>query len=414
MLEGEDADAGAASQRRPTLFLSYASEDRPAAQNLRDALLGFGLEVWYDESELGGGEAWDQKIRKQIRECDYLMPVVSAQTNARLEGYFRREWRLAVERTQDMADDHLYLLPVVIDDTDQASARVPERFLSVQWLKVPAGRPTAALEALCRRLVAGDTATAQTTRKSRAARRAELASAARPAYPDFPAMVPGNGLRSALAVLAWAAHSVRALVSRLPRWMRVLLMIWLVIALVERSCSSDHDEPQGIPPATAEKLKTVAKQLQASPSKSDVLKMGAQIASELAKSDEAASAPPAPLLAIPFTAPAGPGPASQFADSTFATVYGKLAVSRRGHVALAEQPLASGELGAALERGAALHATYVLYGTVEKAAAAQVLTIHIASVENHSIVWSKSYPVAGANTAAIAKEVDAKVPALEE
>src|SRR5271167_773618 len=135
----------------PSVFLSYASEDRPAAQRVRDALAASGLEVWYDESGLDGGDAWDQKIRRQIRECDFFMPLVSAQTEARLEGYFRREWRLAVERTLDMADDHLFVLPVVIDDTDQAVARVPEKFLTVQWLKVPGGRATPALESLCRR-----------------------------------------------------------------------------------------------------------------------------------------------------------------------------------------------------------------------------------------------------------------------
>jgi hypothetical protein len=39
------------------------------------------------------------------------MPLVSAQTERRREGYFRREWRLAVERTLDMADDHPFLCP---------------------------------------------------------------------------------------------------------------------------------------------------------------------------------------------------------------------------------------------------------------------------------------------------------------
>src|ERR1700678_1469530 len=142
----------------PTVFLSYASSDREAARVLRDALPAFGLEVWYDESDLGGGELWDQKIRRQIRECDYFMPIVSARTEARHEGYFRREWRLAVERTLDMADDHLFLLPVVIDDPDQTHARVPEKSLAVQWLRVPAGQPTPALEALCRRILSGEPA----------------------------------------------------------------------------------------------------------------------------------------------------------------------------------------------------------------------------------------------------------------
>src|ERR1700675_664694 len=152
------ADPIAPDRPRPSVFLSYASQDREAARLLRDALPGFGLEVWYDESELGGGEAWDQKIRRQIRECDYFMPLVSAQTEARHEGYFRREWRLAVERTLDMADDHPFLLPIAIDDTDQSLARVPEKFLAVQWLKVPGGQPTRALEAMCRKVASGDVA----------------------------------------------------------------------------------------------------------------------------------------------------------------------------------------------------------------------------------------------------------------
>src|SRR6201987_3045903 len=142
----------------PSVFLSYASEGRPAAQALKGALAEFGLDVWYDESGLDGGDAWDQKIRREIRECDFFIPLISAQTEARPEGYFRREWRLAVERTLDMADDHPFLLPVVIDDTTQAGARVPERFLSVHWLRVPGGRPTPGLETLCRRLVSGQPA----------------------------------------------------------------------------------------------------------------------------------------------------------------------------------------------------------------------------------------------------------------
>src|SRR5580658_11131083 len=140
----------------PTVFLSYASEDRQAARLIGDVLPGYGLEVWYDESELGGGDAWDQKIRRQIRECDYFMPLISANTEARHEGYFRREWRLAVERTLDMADDHLFLLPVVIDSTTQQEARVPDKFVAVQWLSLAGGRATPAFDAWCRRLLGGE------------------------------------------------------------------------------------------------------------------------------------------------------------------------------------------------------------------------------------------------------------------
>ena len=47
------------------------------------------------ESELRGGDAWDQKIRRQVKECALFMPIISASTQARAEGYFRLEWRLA-------------------------------------------------------------------------------------------------------------------------------------------------------------------------------------------------------------------------------------------------------------------------------------------------------------------------------
>src|SRR5471030_500147 len=140
----------------PSVFISYASEDRTAARALRDTLTAAGLEVWYDENELGGGDAWDQKIRRQIRECDYFMALISASTEQRKEGYFRREWRLASERTLDMADDVLFLLPVSIDGTSESGARVPDKFLAVQWLRAPGGQSTPALAALTRRLAVGD------------------------------------------------------------------------------------------------------------------------------------------------------------------------------------------------------------------------------------------------------------------
>jgi hypothetical protein len=35
-------------------------------------------------------------------------------------------------------------------------------------------------------------------------------------------------------------------------------------------------------------------------------------------------------------------------------------------------------------------------------------------MEDSSVLWSKSYPVAGADPAKIAEEVDSKVPAVDE
>jgi tetratricopeptide (TPR) repeat protein len=115
------------------VFLSYASQDEEAAQRICDALRARGIEVWFDQSELRGGDAWDQKIRDQIKECRLFIPIISANTNARAEGYFRLEWKLAVERSRLLADDEPFILPVAIDEFPDAAARVPERFREVQW-----------------------------------------------------------------------------------------------------------------------------------------------------------------------------------------------------------------------------------------------------------------------------------------
>src|SRR6516165_10205433 len=122
------------------VFLSYASQDAEAAQRICDALRAAGIEVWFDQSELRGGDAWDAAIRKQIRACGLFIPIISANTDARTEGYFRLEWKLAVDRSHLMASDRYFLLPVVIDNLTESDARVPDRFRELQWMSALDGK----------------------------------------------------------------------------------------------------------------------------------------------------------------------------------------------------------------------------------------------------------------------------------
>ena len=121
------------------VFLSYASQDAEAARRIADALRAGGIEVWFDQSELRGGDVWDRQIRKQIHDCALFIPIISAHSQERLEGYFRREWKLAADRTHDMAEEKAFLVPVVIDDTSERYASVPDKFRDVQWTHLPAG-----------------------------------------------------------------------------------------------------------------------------------------------------------------------------------------------------------------------------------------------------------------------------------
>jgi TolB-like protein len=121
------------------VFLSYASQDAAAARRIRDALQAAGIEAWLDETGLGGGDAWDAEIRRRIRECALFVPIISAHTEQRLEGYFRLEWRLAEQRSHQMALGKPFFVPVVIDTTPDDGARVPNAFVDVQWTRLVGG-----------------------------------------------------------------------------------------------------------------------------------------------------------------------------------------------------------------------------------------------------------------------------------
>jgi TolB-like protein/Tfp pilus assembly protein PilF len=167
------------------VFVSYASEDAEAAQQLCNALRAAGIEVWFDRSELRGGDAWDRQIHERIRDCRLFVAIISTHTEARDEGYFRREWKLAVDRTHDMAEHKAFLVPVAIDDTPERGAAVPEKFRQVQWTRLPGGSaPPAFVERIRQMLTPGE---------SRAL--ASIPPASGP--PSTPSALPGAAAASA-------------------------------------------------------------------------------------------------------------------------------------------------------------------------------------------------------------------------
>jgi len=143
--------------------LSYASQDADAARRICNALRAAGIEVWFDQSELRGGDAWDRKIRQQIRDCALFVPIVSQHTQERLEGYFRLEWKLAVDRSHLMAIERPFMVPVVVDGTRDQEAVVPDAFRAVQWTRVPAGDAPPAFVEHVRRLLSPERSRGTTT-----------------------------------------------------------------------------------------------------------------------------------------------------------------------------------------------------------------------------------------------------------
>ncbi|MBS0382449.1 MAG: TIR domain-containing protein [Proteobacteria bacterium] len=137
------------------VFLSYASEDFAAAERVATGLRAAGIEVWLDKSELRGGDSWDAMIRDRIRGCSLFVALISAHSRARAEGYFRFEWKLAVDRSHHMASDRPFLLPIVVDGIRETDTRVPDRFREVQWTRASGGELAPEFVERVRRILEG-------------------------------------------------------------------------------------------------------------------------------------------------------------------------------------------------------------------------------------------------------------------
>ena len=122
------------------VFISYAREDLAAVQQIKAGLERAGITTWFDMERLEVGDDYDRKIQRNIVRCSYFIPVVSANTQRRLEAYFRREWSYAIDRARNMADGALFILPVSIDTTTAAEALVPDKFKTLHFTQLPGGQ----------------------------------------------------------------------------------------------------------------------------------------------------------------------------------------------------------------------------------------------------------------------------------
>ena len=169
------------------VFLSYASEDAPAAERIANAFRAAGIEVWFDRNALRGGDEWDRKIRREIKDCALFLPIISANSEARHEGYFRLEWDLADQRSHMIARGRPFLVPVGLDETRAEDAGVPDSFQRVQWTRLPGGAtPPDFIERIGRLLSASQSRTRIPNAAHPAPDVVSAAPAESPAWPSLP------------------------------------------------------------------------------------------------------------------------------------------------------------------------------------------------------------------------------------
>ena len=124
---------------KAAVFLSFASQDAGAAGRMCGALRAAGVVVWFEEGGRRGGEAWDARIRRQIKECALFVPIISANAEAQPDGDFRLEWKFAEERLQLTANGRPFIMPVSVDDTIALDANMPDSFRAVEAVSLAGG-----------------------------------------------------------------------------------------------------------------------------------------------------------------------------------------------------------------------------------------------------------------------------------
>ena len=315
------------------VFLSYSREDSDVARRLADALRAFGMEVWFDQNELRGGDSWDAKIRTQIRTCSLFVAIISENTQARGEGYFRREWKLAVERTHDMAAGVAFLLPVVSDDTAESEALVPEEFMRVQWTRLAHGMPTPQFVEHVKRLLERP-AKASPAKKSAPATHAAPAAAAKSGIPGW----------------AWGVLGA--------------IVVGVAVFLVTRRSS----EPPAPAPVAAPAPKPV---------------VAAPVAPVI--SDKS-------IAVLPFTNMSEEKDSGFFADGIHEDILTNLALVRQLHVVSRTSVMQYRATTKSIRQiGEELGVAYVLEGSVRRAGSKVRVTGQLINARTDEHVWAKAY-----------------------
>jgi hypothetical protein len=112
------------------IFLSYAREDHERAEKIYSMINKLDRPVFYDKESLFPGMDWREKIEKTLETCKLVLILCSRHTEEK-EGYFQKEIRYALERSEMMPEGRIFIMPIRFDE-----ATIPRKMARYQWLDI--------------------------------------------------------------------------------------------------------------------------------------------------------------------------------------------------------------------------------------------------------------------------------------
>lgn len=75
--ESGDVNIRTPTVERPLVYLAHATEDKSIAKPIAEGLIARGIDVWYDDWEIGLGDSVRRKMDKGLGECTHFVVLLS-------------------------------------------------------------------------------------------------------------------------------------------------------------------------------------------------------------------------------------------------------------------------------------------------------------------------------------------------
>jgi len=111
----------------PTIFLSYARQDRKGIEALYKRLSNAGFKPWMDKDILPG-ERWENRIQQAMRSADFFLACLTANSVDK-RGFLQKEIKFALDIAKEMLDEDIYIIPLRLED-----CTVPDSLSGFQWV----------------------------------------------------------------------------------------------------------------------------------------------------------------------------------------------------------------------------------------------------------------------------------------
>ena len=125
---------------RGAVFLSYASEDRPLVEALKEELESAGMGVWFDRDALDGGDEYEEKIQRNIESCSLFVPILSRHCLTSRRRFFRKEWDWAKAVLPEVPSHLRFIVPLTVGDVAPDDPALPKWIRRLNWKQLAPGQ----------------------------------------------------------------------------------------------------------------------------------------------------------------------------------------------------------------------------------------------------------------------------------